>query len=100
MGIYIDLQSLCRSLDDDIVLRRDSDFATFLGFDRDDRMKRTVFVRRVVSIGVCDDGFREILFDRCTISEVPSKRNNFITSIIEHGRRCIKRNIERISTYG
>lgn len=100
MGIYIDLQSLCRSLDDDIVLRRDSDFATFLGFDRDDRMKRTVFVRRVVSIGVRDDGFREILFDRCTISEVPCKGYYLITSIVEYCGRCIECHIKWISSDG
>lgn len=73
MGIYIDLQCLCRSLDDNIVLRGNRNFAPFLGLDRDDRMEGTVFIRCIISVGMRDDGFREILLDRRTVSEVPGE---------------------------
>lgn len=56
MGIYVDGQCLCSSLDYDIVIRRDGHFTAFLGLDGDDRMIRAVLFRGVVSVGMRDDG--------------------------------------------
>ena len=63
-------------------------------------MEYPVVVDGIVSIGMRDDGFREILFDRRSITEIPGEIDDLVTGIIEHRRGYIERDIEWISTYG
>jgi hypothetical protein len=99
MRIYGYIELLCSSFDDDICLWRDRHFTAFFGFDRNDRVEGAVVVSCIISVGMRDDGFRKILFDRRAISKVPGKGHYFIASIIEHACRSIECYIEGIGSY-
>ena len=100
MRIDVDIQGLISSFDDDIGFRRHGDFTALFGLDRQDRFEFAVVGSGIVSVDMRDDGFRKILFDRRTISEIPGEVYDFITGIIEHGSRCVEGDVERISSYG
>lgn len=100
MRIDIDIQGLIRSFDDDIGFRRHGDFTAFFGLDRQNRFEFAVIGSGIVSVDVRDDGFRKILFDRRSVSEIPGEIYYFITGIVEHGGRRVESDSERISSHG
>gem|GEM_PF-5180864 len=99
MRIYIYLQCLISSLYDDIIFWRNDHFTSLLCLDGDNWMKCSVIVDSIVSVGMRDDRLREIIFDRRSVSEIPSKGNYLITRIVEYACRSIESDIKWISTH-